>query len=774
MGKNKRLFSSFGEDGPRPATRANRHTTLTRSDVHPRYLSEWENDVVHVDLRHHQSVQPFVRPINLGNIPLAVHGGESVYTGIQPLSKFPHLIECLKHAINRALHIYHEGNIKDDVGNLITTAQRTFIWMMRRRIYHLSALTRQELETLSEHIGKQGWWTILDYDAALNVLMRSAATDRKVLNTVIGRSKETKRFTLSVTAICSCIGMPLSANDVPHEFARDIESLARTGKVQHRRERLGLSPSPGNLKASLTAINLLAEIPENVDRISFVPYANVNKIVTKYFPVSSQTTENLELEDAIKIFKEACRWVYDLRPGVVEICRVGRGKLEGVVADGANNHNRVPNAVAEAYSRLKQQYNFHIELNRKGRHREAPIHIQLVNTAQTAALILILFNNARRCNEAVGEGVPYGLYFGCVQPIDPGTEEKRIDVYVEKSLQDYGQFWCNKLVEDSVAFLEELSQQFRPLHSEEKVYQENLQVARTDKLFCSRRFSRRGFNNPPDTYRFKKHSKTFFSLAGVNPLKLKGTKQFRRLYATLFVHRYDHPELLALSGQLGHFSIGNTERYAYDSPSRAQASRIEILYQKSLENVRLEIEMVRKEYFCEKIVQMLNGEKIGGYFPRLVLAFLKRLSKNTEFRVLSNRDKAKHVQERFERHGYKVSEKKNVVCMLGNASHTRRSAKCYKDGLVHPENANAKLCSGCVNGLNTPNTLTIYETECNELRDKANDASLPPALRHASGRQADELERLLHIERSIGQENRAIFQRLALAWKVPVTGEAVE
>src|SRR5690606_20238260 len=117
-----------------------------------------------------------------------------------------------------------------------------------------------------------------------------------------------------------------------------------------------------------------------------------------------------------------------------------------------------------------------------------------------------------------------------------------------------------------------------------------------DRLFTSRNFTVKGFKNAPDSYYFSSASKEFLELANVKVGALNGTRAFRRLFAILYVHRYDHPVLLALKQHLCHTNLSTTTYYASSPKVKKEAEQIEKLFKKQFTEIHEAINEARQDY----------------------------------------------------------------------------------------------------------------------------------------------------------------------------------
>jgi len=745
---------------------------ITPFVIHWRLCSEWESNIVVYNVAHFQVEKPSLHKIDLTVIQLAAYGGKSIYINNVALTDFPHLVSAIKHAINAALHKYNEGDVKVSVSMVVRNCLRIFVWMMRRCIYQLGHLTKLDIDELAMEVGKEGWWGTLKYADSLERVLKEGCNNREYLDALVGTGN-TSTLTINESALEAAIGLPVLSQDLPGTFIEKFASLlnSRPGVSADRSPKMQASAS--QMKGVLTTANLLHGFPEGQDSIAFYPYPRVQEKIAAFGLETENQERILHLEDAILILKEAFNWIYDYAPCVIELCGVARETLEKSPNTIQNSLTVIDNAVIEHYKSIKDKYNLPHELFVRTPSSPTTIINRLIDRMLTAAACIIAFNHGRRRNEVIGEERHYGLYFGCIQQESLNSPYRRIDIYVEKSLQDYADFWCNKLVEDAVAVLENLSQFSRPLGTEKKKYSDDISVARTDKLFVVRRFTLNGFSKPPQAYNFSNSITAFLKLAGVPEGCLTGVRAFRRLFAILYIHRYDHPVLLALKQHFGHTNLASTTYYARAPENKAEAERVEKLFRREFRGMAEALDEARSEYFHELLVRILKGETIGGGFPLLIRAVLKRLAAKVSFQRKSIEEKANDIKNILEKRGYKPNEKEHSVCMLGNANGTKRHANCNRDGVIHQEDASPRKCHGCVNALNTENYRSLYEVERDELLERAKDFKNPLAVRLACKEEAVRLDELLTHEMKLVEKNKEQFAKLTATWPSLILKEDV-
>ncbi|MFM0739441.1 hypothetical protein PQQ51_19545 [Paraburkholderia xenovorans] len=756
-----------------------------------RYETAWEDNIITVNISHTTFRSSETRQINLGEIVMDVRGGRSPYRKMKRLRDFPRLLKAVKIGINTVLARNDDGDAWQQVGMFLWNCIRFFVWCIRKGIHKLSDLTPEDVTSCVASVGKKGWWGVLGYDSALRALLKRAKADHAFAISLKGTSDHVPYTTFNHTRISAQIGLPLPRSALPDWFSRAMCKIYDDKRKQPAR----LSQRLVDTGSLIRTLNLLALFPPYADSIPFFPFQNAEAAKRRYQKVHSLRanydgrTLNLPLPQAISLLETSLKWAFDYFPGVTELVQIVLNafkKNRNKNADECDAAMRT--ALRNAYPAIREKYQLpfpEIDMN----HGNQSLHA-MVGYVMTAITCLIALNHGRRRNEILGHEKIYGLYVGCVQEVAPESDNKKIDIYIEKSLRNYATLWCNILVQRCVEKLETLHTLFNRFKPSSRATnrrpsssaggnaklsrEERLKIKRAQKLFTLVNFSKRGLTGGNTEYNWDNYAPEFFTMAGVDVRDFAArTHPFRRLFAVLFVYRYDCPELLALSQHFFHLTVDQTRIYVTDSKSRVQKNRIAELFAKGREdqkNLQELLSETRTRFLAEKIEDLLNGKLLGGAFPRVVLRFVKQLSKFSDFLELTNEEKARLITERLEHIGYKVSEKENGACMAGDARRGRQNANCARDGDIHPETASPKRCQKCTFSLTTSTTILWFEKDRDEARACADNLRLAPSIRIGYQRQADQMDAIIALEKQFSEETANQYQAVEATW--PLTQAA--
>lgn len=738
---------------------------------HPRLVSEWESNVVCVNVAHSLVELPDIRTYNLGEKTISRMGHVSANGSKHyQLSDFPDFLISLKAAINSILFTRTEL-LGDIITNLINYALRLFIWMIKNNIFKLSQLTKEDAVRLSKDWVQGGWWHALDYERSLNKLMKLAKTDPDVSSQLRGRNNS-KWFTVDTDAMQRMTGLPLSQQYMPAKYAAEIAQIVGASNLNPARASRDSKMTAVIYRRLMFLLNHFSTFPATLGGLDYVPFIKPGKIAENAFPDEGGRTKNISIDNLLKITSESLRWMTEYVETILYTAEAARTALENHENLGAVSERNIQSAVRDAYTRQ-------IEAGGRGipgitRMTRSDLS-KCIDALQVACFCIIAINHGRRRNELIGKNLPYGLHFGCLSEISSLYDDWRIDIYVEKSCRAYVSFWCNDLVRQAVNVLERVSQVFRPLNQPMKQYSVNRADGRLDKLFCSRAFTKIGFDSSPEGFDFSSRASWFFELAQVDPDYFREkTQPFRRVYACLYMYRYDMPKAAALQFALRQDCATVTEVYYTDAPGTSPSDGVKAVYAGGYDRelVALEkvTEEVRSEYFGEIIFRMLNGEQIGGNFAKMTLKLMKRMSGSVKFRELELTSKAEIVSESLKRRGYSISPKEHGACSATDLSRTRGRSNCAVDGQIQPQNASPKMCGNCLHLTTTERYREGLSNALAELQMQSVDFKLPPAVRFKIKQDTADLDAYIKADQNVAAENQRLFSILSEKWSVGVIG----
>ena len=774
---------------------------------HDRYLSSWDDDEIRIDVSHDLDTNQRVWSYDLRYCYISGGGKDVENSQIYAITRFPHLCYAIKFALDKILSKRNNATLGETLSTILRAILCIFSWMLRINVTQLSRLTRTDIKILSESVGKDGWWTTLEYDRALDNVAKAFSTDPKVITKLTGSTNKGRRIhRINTTALEALIGLPICAKDIPLTFRQQAAAACGRKPRDVIVKRTRQSGNTSEHSTLLYALDALSFHPVSRDSLPFTPFnvidaevqrvaglrkdsrgeegsdksgdprpstANTSIPTAKLAPKTepAHSTPNIPLPVVAKMFKQALQWIYDWKTPLLQILDLARAQLEKEVTE-EYKRQYISRHILDDANEVLRQADVPIRIttfSRRNQSSDDASLVDLVTTAMFAAAFVILFSHGRRPNEVIGDNLPYGLYFGCIDSVLPEFSLQRIEIYVEKSPREYAQFWCTKLIADAVILLEELDQRFRPLFSPLNTPPPSLDLRRNQKLFRLRNFSPVPYaSGQYSTFQWRGDSLLFFELAGVDPTVFEGRHiPCRRMFMSIYVRRYDMRELLALKRHLFDLRIESLRPYYRDPARRDPEDRLDnVLRAVSAEDqdIALSLRLERFAFLTELILRMLNGEPFGGAFPRIVNKIMKKLSRSVRFVQDSLEVKAENIASEVRRRGYELAEKENTNCMAGHARHTRRHSHCYSEGRIHPENGAAKKCKGCIHSFTGSTTILIFREEKQEAQSTAEDRRLPITLRKEAQNHATMLQDVIEAEEAMSEVNRQVIARMVESW----------
>lgn len=754
---------------------------------HRRMLSEPGESTITFDVATIGAKNQRLRTLDLNSITFAGYGGNSVFQDPIPFSRFPYVKATVWNALNETFNRHDKSStVANEINGVIPFLTGFYSYLFQHGIYRLEQVTQDDVKTwLFDFIEHDGWWNLLGMGHALEKLLEDAKKNLSLRPLLVSEYKmERGIFSFNKTAVSSLLGLPLfgfSFGDIQEKMHCElfpeltIEDSARVGNNTRGKMTRQV------LYTVFRKLNFYtSQFPEGVDQIGFIPIPEPMGMARKFAKARTQErTANITPEYAVKLVTVAFDWVYNKSPGVIELLRTARKEAEIQVERGLSRGASKTNvrwAVNKHYQAIKEQYGFEWDsITLEGKGNAGDSLNDMLAVVQYAAFNMIGINHGRRKNELIGEGdKPYGLYLGCVSESEQQIEFdlKKINIYIEKTYQQWKEFWCNKLVSDSVSVLESIYQLFRPLNtppiqisSIEEEAKEHKLIRRRVLTDVSEWADQINWLEKFKTVPYSEDSCPFFRLVDPKGSVLsQKSHPNRRLFACLYYYRYEFSELLALRDHLVHTDTLMTHKYVTDPDTRKLAETMKEAWKNEQDGFDKVMDEVQSEYFRDTLVQIIKGERVGGRWPRLISKRLKTLAKDADFIALSDEDKASFLAEKLTRKGYKANPKSNGVCFAGSNKNSVRLANCHDGEGLNQHDASPSMCHGCVHLFTNENYLSVMEEELAELEERSKDFRLPMPVRIQAEKQMSDLARMIQLEREMGQGNQRYLAQNIQNW----------
>lgn len=707
-----------------------------------RILSAWSDCVLRIDAS--PSVKP--RIIDLSSIPLPENKsmGGPFGEGLT-LGQFPHWMDTAKAyaamALNDAAHCHEPAGA---AVNALNHVFRFFAWCVQRRVYKLAALTEMDFRDLANDMRPHGWMSALGIAGRLRGVVERATEDEELRAVLLRR--DSNAVYISPNVLSREIGCLITAREYPIEFRQAMANLSQTNiRIQRNEPKTSEGWSESSFKNVFVALNRLAQLQEPLDRLLFVPYPNARNHARNQGAKADGRTPNLPVEEAAKLMSLALKWIYQRGPGIVELVTLWRDSLQECKGNWRAQEHAFER-VREAYPRIREQYELpEVQLDGLIKYRDGTSVFILVQQLQTAVMTIVAINQARRKNEVLGEGRrPWGLYRGCLQVSDPFVNAYELDIYIEKTWRSWLRMSSNKLVVDAIGVLCNLRAAIFPDEPEAPA-KATLAELRTRKLFILPNHAvLLGQTNQPPQYSFELHSAKFFLEAGIDQ-RFWRTHTFRRLFALLYMYRFDHPSLQALSEDLCHFDLECTRTYVTDNDMRVQAERIEKIYRLRSDSFpEEEMDEARRAYADDVLFAMLTSSNAGGPMTRRVRLWVRHMVRQVEFDELDLHDIQVAVRDELGKRGYSPDTFRHGVCWASSDRFARR-ANCGEGGKLHRERACAEICSSCPHHSTSKAFLENLERDAKQMEERAAAATIETESSEAK-QSASRLRALIGLE----------------------------
>lgn len=791
------LSQHYRTNGRAPEKRTNTYEGELVPGIrkHVRYLSNFSENVITIDISHHQNIkQTTVIEINLEKQIISCVGAGSLYTKTKALTDFPDAIAVFKIALNNVLARNHTGMISAGVNECKRTFLRIFAWMTRRNIFHFSDLNQDMINSLVTEVSLKGWAETLEQTKILDNLLNQIKTDNIIFQKIYNRHRKGGNFSIPLSIIEEITGLPLHLQSIPRSFYESLAAIEKDERIITKTDKEKNISELDAVRALVHTLNLLALTSDK--SIQHFPFPKANQSIaqtiknakniknqtTKYNNLNEQNivekkqtsnqTINLTLAECVAIFSESLRWIYDYSPAIFRTVELVRNKIFSLEG-GDYAFRQMWNDIYKYYSVQAQLAGIPIQSINSLSIGEKSLRF-ICRLLQKACLDLIGICSARRMNEIVGKGkLPYGLYLGSLVKINDEPPLWCIDSYVTKGPQDWFRFPANKLIADAYEILAKLHCLHMPYGWKPAGEQDAIDLKRKQKIFPLGLLHPKYLSSTAITTDFSSAGRRkFLQLAGVDPSRFDDTMMpYRRMFCTLHMNRYDMPEEPALQHYLGQLSPNSTYGYFVDRSKRPIGESIREIHAPSFVDKEFlaELEIARIEFTKVNIKKMLDGEPVGGGFPVVVAKLTKKLSAQVNFAKLSNELKAEHLAKKLYDKGYHADPKGHTCCMGRASKKSDETANCFQDGALHTEEASSVICNGCINSCPNSNSVKNVRKDIMESVRASTDPNLPLALRQAHKQRARQLREVLRDEKKSAERNFRLFQNASEAWQATVS-----
>lgn len=495
--------------------------------------------------------------------------------------------------------------------------------------------------------------------------------------------------------------------------------------------------SPGRLvvRNTLGWLNDFCLLPPSVDRfrhrVSQRP-ATTSARLSKKAPTR---TANLPLEDAISCICAALRLQYEMAPRLIKLYRAARAAQasdpDAALDEDWLSRQQVVSELAKLSGKPISRW---LASGSYAKSTDSFTVDQLLGAVQGACAIVLASMNARRQREICDNKL--GVRVGDLVVVDDEVGIYQALFYIEKTYFARHAFYINRASADALRCLEDLKEACLP---------DGMDLARGASLFSCGRRRQSGVLREAHLA-FTVDSGRTRSLVSFLQVALRdrsndpvlSAHMFRRFYAILYFHQYEHAELRALKQHLRHLDVVMTRVYVTDPTTRPLAEQIRSTLGRErfhmaderlraalddgyadLEDALAEIE---REKLHQAVEQILSGRPTAGGFSRIVRKLYRQMLPR-----VSALDAAASavVAERLIARGYRVKPMEHGQCHAPDSNRHLR-AKCERGAGLARELASASLCNGCPYHFNNDAYIENLREDLVRLDSESHDVLLPP------------------------------------------------
>jgi hypothetical protein len=520
------------------------------------------------------------------------------------------------------------------------------------------------------------------------------------------------------------------------------------------------APSRDVLRNMMGWLNDLAAMPASVDRLEHrAAHGSVTK-AKKMAKKASSRTANLSVGDAVTLITMALKLLYETAPLLLDLYEGARSVFPNLSDNKKKEWLLRSNPMRERLEKVMGKPITKWNCSAYDPRNPTCFAVdEILGAVQGACAIILAAMNARRQREICDRHD--GIRFDDFVVLDDSLGLYQCWFYIEKTYRDRHLFYVNQTSADALRCLERLKHACAQFDSDVKAQ---------PSLFECGRFTELG-PTPGSHFAFASDNNRTRSL--VSFLKVAyddpniapeiASHMFRRFYAILYYHRYEHAELRALRQHLRHLDVAMTRVYVTDPSTRSLAEQIGAALGKprhhsvshqlkdSLESEAIDIQNALEEMEKEKLKmavdEILNGAPTAGGFSKIVRKLYRQMLPRIVVEGQAKPVLADKVMGLLDAHGYRVKPMQHGQC---HAPDVRRNLKgaCEQNGILAREHASPRVCGSCPFHFNNIPYLENLKEQLSELAADMDDFMLSPQQQARAQFDHQNLYRLIGLTES--------------------------
>lgn len=637
--------------------------------------------------------------------------------------------------------------------------RHTLDWLRAHGVYRLSDATSEHTSTLIKEFVTRGWPGALDLTArwhrALDVITPdelACGFHYRIQGGSIAHIETLLQpFWRARLGWGGILGLP-------EIIKARIESMVDAPLSQGWTDRSVISdgaPGEGVVHNTLGWLNDWCNLPATVDRLRHRVANRPSHVAARMSLKAAGRTDNLSLPTAIDLLKASLRLLYDVAPRVVELCQYAKAVQCAVTPAPILSAEWLQSQpiTKELGTLTGKPVARWVNSGHYGKQDDVYTVEQLIGAVQGACGVLLAAMNARRQREICDPHI--GVRVGDLEVLDDDLGIYQTSFYIQKTYFDRHTFYINRTSADSLRCLEMLKIACAPFDTA---------ITAGDSLFACGRRTQVGVK-PEAHYAFTfdkgrtRSLSSFLQVAfGDAERSPFSTHMFRRFYAILYYHQYDHAELRALKQHLRHLDVAMTRVYVTDPASRPLAEQIRATlgrdrFMVANEKVRTALDEqqgdldaalaeVEREKLEQAIEQVLEGRPTAGGFSRVVRKLYRQMSSQ----ITIGADQIPEIADKLAGRGYRVRPMSHGQCHAPD-SNRHLKARCERAGELAREHAGARQCHACPYHFNNEAYLENLQEDLRQLEQEAHDILLPPMQQARARFDHSNLDRLISLTR---------------------------
>jgi hypothetical protein len=639
-------------------------------------------------------------------------------------------------------------------------------WLRARGIYRLCDATKHDIAEMMNAYAKGGWAAALKVDERWHRALDLTTSD----DFEVGFHYKTCRGVKFIETLRQPfwrerIGwgglLPL-----PYSVKSRIEAMPRfqfTAGWKERKTSDGVPVGRLVVQNTLGSLNDWCLLPPVVDRLQQRSAEQPARLSRRLSPKRTTRTANLKLEEAVRVMNQALHMLYEVAPTLIELLKSAKS-AEGrdpKLSSPSNSWLATQPVTLKLNSLLQKPITHWTTSGSYAKNDHSHTVDQVLSAIQCACAIILAAMNARRNREICD--VHYGLRVDDLNVIDDGAGIYQTLFYIEKTYFGRHVFYINRTSADAIRCLEELARLSLP---------PNCEAGSGRSIFSCGRRNQRGIQGEAHLSFANDSGRTrslvsFFQVAlGGNAGDLSlSPHMFRRFYALLYFHQYEHADLRALKQQLRHLDVARTRVYVTDPSSRPLAEQIRASLGQSRFSVANEklrsaidesyvdldaaLAEVEQEKLSMAVEQILSGQGTGGGFSRIV----RKLYRQMRSKLAIAQDEATApITKTLSGRGYGAKPMFHGQCHAPDAKRQLK-AKCERGSDLAREHASARLCQHCPYHFNNQAYLDNLRDDLKQLETDRFDLLLPPLQQARAAFDYDNLVQLIAVTEEQIQNN---------------------